>query len=74
MSSGYGRTITATSTTDALKYLWINIDFLNSQLKALEVNYTWNFQYYSNKMNQLIKKITTTIPVKTSQDFKKKGN
>ena len=70
MSIGVGRLTPDTSTRYYLKCLCISIKFLNSHLKSIEVNYAWICQTYSNNMNEVFRKISAKIPVKTSQGFK----
>ena len=72
MNSLGGRPITDTSNTDAIKYFYISINFLNSWLKSIYNNFIWSCQAYSKNTDKLFRKIPTTITVNTYQYFKQK--
>ena len=72
MECGSRMPIPATSATNSLKYPCIDIKFIDSWFKSLDVQYNCCFKYYSNKMNKIFNKIPNTMPVKTSPGFKGK--
>ena len=71
MSSGCGRPIPDTSTTDSPKPMCIGIYFINSWFKPLEVDYYWRCQDYPYNINELFNEIRHIILVETYQYFKK---
>ena len=42
----------------------MGINFLNLCLESLEFNYDWRCQAYYDNVNELYRKILTTVPVK----------
>ena len=72
MSSLCVRMMPAYSTMDALKYICVTINYLNSWNKLLEVSYDWCCQEYYDTMNDFFKKFSTILPVKTYSCFKEK--
>ena len=71
-SSGSVRTNPDNSTTNSLQYISISIDVPNSWLKSLDDDFVWNFYAYSNKMDELLKKVPTIMPVKIYHYLKDK--
>ena len=72
MKIGCGSLIPDNSTTDPLKYICVSTNFINPWIKSLELIYVWNFQSYSDNINETFNKIPTTTPVKNYQYFKGK--
>ena len=71
MSIGYSRPIPDNFTTDALKYIQINIRFIESWLNKPRITLFGVVKTIKN-MDENFKKIPTTIPVNNPQYFKDK--
>ena len=69
VSSGFVRPVPYILTVDALKSLYFSNKFIESWIKSLEVNYVCLFQAHSDKMNELLNKVPTTMSIKTYQYF-----
>ena len=73
MISADWRSITDNSTTYALKYFCICVNFINLWLKSLEDTFVCSFRVYSKNMDKLFNKIATTMLGKTYQYIKKRA-